>query len=96
MNDAPLRDNVAKNLKIYRKERGLTQQQLAEKAKISARYIAKIEAGTNLTLDSLDQLATALQLDPIELLVDTKTLQKTKKDSLELAMKIIKSYTDTL
>lgn len=39
--------NLGKNLKRYRIECGLTQEELAEKVGVHATYIGKIEAGKN-------------------------------------------------
>lgn len=40
-----IRQTVARNVKRYRKERGLTQERLAELEDISNTYIANIECG---------------------------------------------------
>lgn len=52
-----------------RVSRGLTQEQLAESLDVTPRYLAGIERGErNLTLDSIDSLAEALQVDNLALL----------------------------
>jgi transcriptional regulator with XRE-family HTH domain len=46
-----------------RRERGWTQEQLAERLGVSVRYLQAVEAGEeNLTIDSLTQLALRLDL----------------------------------
>lgn len=55
----------------YRKLRGYTQAQLAEKADISAGYLSQIEApgmAISISLETLLSLAEALQIPPSKLL----------------------------
>lgn len=59
---------VAKNLKFYRQQRGLTQEELASKAYTSASYISRIERMVaNPSIESLDSIAMALGISPPEL-----------------------------
>lgn len=52
-----------------REERGLTQEQLAERAEMSATYIGYIERGNNVpTLTIILQIASALGVRPAALL----------------------------
>ena len=57
-------------LKRLREARGLTQQALADKAKVTDAYIAMLETGvrTNPTIDTLKRLAKALKVPVTELL----------------------------
>lgn len=58
-------------VRTLREERGLTQDQLAERAGISATYIGFIERGDNVpTLTVILQIASALKVRPPELLRD--------------------------
>lgn len=53
---------VAKKLKVLRLERGLTQAEIAEKAKMSVNYYAKIERGeVRPSVDIYERLAKALK-----------------------------------
>jgi len=53
--------HVARRLAAARKKAGLTQEQLAEKASVSARYVQRIESGDRLPdLPVLDALRRAL------------------------------------
>jgi putative transcriptional regulator len=53
---------VAKKLKILRLERDLTQAEIAEKAKMSVNYYAKIERGeVRPSVDIYERLAKALK-----------------------------------
>ena len=63
---------IRQNIKKYREETGLTQQQLADKAGISMNYIAKIESKKmqrGFTIVVLGRIADALEID-IKLLFD--------------------------
>ena len=54
---------VAKKLKVLRLERGLTQAEIAEKAKMSVNYYAKIERGeVRPSVDIYERLAKALKV----------------------------------
>lgn len=59
------------NIRRYRHERNLTQEQLAEAAGISISHCANIEAGRNsVTLDTLKRLAGALEVTVDALLTE--------------------------
>lgn len=56
---------LANRLKEYRKEKGFTQQELADKACVSRTTIAGIESGaiSTTTTDTLLKLSNALNVD---------------------------------
>ena len=62
--------SLAVNVVRLRKQRGITQEQLAGEARISCRYLQDLEAGTeaNPSLDILRRLKTALGCSWIALL----------------------------
>ena len=63
---------IGLRIAFYRKQRGLTQKMLAEKANLSTSYLSKIESsGTDVTFSllSLYHIADALELDPYRLLM---------------------------
>lgn len=63
------RTRVAWNLRRIRVERGLSQEVLAVDADVDRTYVSGIERGSfNPTVDVLDRLATALNIDVVELL----------------------------
>ena len=65
---APIK-RVSKRLKWIRVERGLSQQALATKAKISRGYLARLEAAEqDPTLGVLERLAKALDVPVTKLL----------------------------
>lgn len=61
---------VGKNIRKYRKLKGWTQRELAEKLLLSESFIAKLESITHQTIsiDTLDQIAHILNVDIGELL----------------------------
>lgn len=60
---------VGRRLAELRTAAGLTQQELAEQAGVSLRYIQKIEAGSeNMTLRSLAQFAELLGVSLVDVL----------------------------
>ena len=62
--------HLAKNLKYYRAELGLTQAELAQKAGINRSHLASIESGSqpNTSIKTVEKLAMALKIDPLTLL----------------------------
>ncbi|KRR25266.1 XRE family transcriptional regulator [Bradyrhizobium lablabi] len=66
-----LRRLVAKNLRRLRKEGGLSQEELADRAGLNRNYIGMIEREENSpTVDALEQISNALGIDPVALLQD--------------------------
>ena len=82
---------VGERIKTYRKEKGFTQKELAEKANLSRSHIASIE-GNQYTpsLTTLTEIAVALNIDSALLISDNpESIAKpkpdlTKKDKMEI------------
>lgn len=63
-----LRARVARNLRRLRAERGLTQEEVAERADLNRNYIGMIEREENSpTVDAIERIAAALQVDAVAL-----------------------------
>lgn len=63
-----LRRIVARNLKRLRRERGLSQEELADLAGLNRNYIGMVERQENApTVDTLEALAKALHVDAVKL-----------------------------
>lgn len=61
--NAVLPRNLGKKLKRARREMGITQEELAERANLSRAYIGYIEQGKNLpALQTLEKIAKALKI----------------------------------
>ena len=64
---------VGKRISLIRKNRGMTQEQLAEKAELSNIYISHIENSRSIpSLETLMKLCSALDITPDEVLLGTK------------------------
>ncbi|MDQ6422345.1 helix-turn-helix transcriptional regulator [Paenibacillus sp. LHD-117] len=60
---------IGENIRLVRKSKGLSQEQLALRAEINASYMGQVERGEkNPTIDVLGKIASALQT-PLEQLV---------------------------
>lgn len=64
-----IREVLARNLKRYRIERGLSQEELAHRAEIDRTYISSLEREQYAaSIDVVERLATVLEVEPFELL----------------------------
>lgn len=64
---------VGKRISLIRKQNGITQEQLAEKAELSNVYISHIENSRSIpSLETLMKLCSALDITPDEVLLGTK------------------------
>lgn len=60
-----LRKTFAANVKLFRKEKNLTQAQLAEKCDIATNYMGEIEKEKKFpSVDVIEGLAAALEIQP--------------------------------
>ncbi len=65
------RERIAANLKRLRKERGWSQEFMAEAADFHRTYVSQLERCiTNISIDGLEQLALALGVDITDLLAE--------------------------
>ena len=75
---------LAYNIKKCRKTKGLTQEQLAEKAQTSTNYLSSIETGKKYpSPQMMDKLAKALDINPLELFKKESPNSQSIKRSLE-------------
>ena len=64
-----IRNLMASKIKHMRESRGLTQEQVAEKAGIDPRYYPRIERGEiNITLDKIYKIVKALKIKSSDIL----------------------------
>ncbi len=62
-----LRGIVAGNLRRLRHAKGISQEELADRADIDRNYVGKLEREENAaTVDMLEKLAVVLEIDPVE------------------------------
>lgn len=58
------RQNIGNIVRTFRKQQGLTEEQLATKAGVSRQVLRNVESGkANVTLSTLDKLGTALGVE---------------------------------
>lgn len=64
-----IRERVARNLRRLRREKSLSQEELAHRAKVNRNYVGMLEREEySASVDTLEKLASALDVDPIDLL----------------------------
>lgn len=66
VNNANIYDTVRVNIKKYRTEKGMTQQELADASYLSHGYIREIESlnmGTTFSLDAVEKIANGLNIE---------------------------------
>jgi transcriptional regulator with XRE-family HTH domain len=62
------KQQIGRQIKSLRQARALTQEQVAERTRLSVNYLSRIERGLeNPTLDTLLSVAECLQVDPQDL-----------------------------
>lgn len=89
-----IRSVIAKNVKKYRKLKGMTQEALAEAAEVSNTYIANIECGqTWLSDKTLEKISSALNID-IYLLFISDVSDKKDIDFLKKRQEMIAYLTE--
>ena len=68
-----LTKTVAENLRTLRLAKGLSQQEVASRAKITVSYVSMLERGNRSPpLETLEALAKALKVPPLQLLESTR------------------------
>lgn len=69
--EGDLQRTVGRNIRRLRRERGLSQEELAEEIGVHRTFMGGIERGErNLTLRTLERLARKLGVDPVSLLAE--------------------------
>lgn len=71
LRQALFRERIARNLRFFRGQRALSQENLADRAGIHRTHVGQLELGRrSVTLDTLVSLAQALGVDEFELLAE--------------------------
>ncbi len=77
-------NSIGKRIRYVRHGKKLTQEQVAERAEISANYLSRIENGTaRFSLDVLIQLINALDISADYLLIDVIKRKEKKNMSIQ-------------
>jgi transcriptional regulator with XRE-family HTH domain len=67
--EGDLQRTFGRNLRAYRKGRGLSQEEFADVLGVHRTYMGGIERGErNLTLKSVERIASQIKVTPLELL----------------------------
>lgn len=75
-----LREVFARNLRLWRRQRGVSQEALAADAEISREYLSALErAGYSASIDVIERLAKALQVEPSLLLERTSRVGRSTR-----------------
>lgn len=72
--------SVGNRIRALRKQRGMTQEQLAEKASLHYSYLSSMERGErNVSIESLEKVINALEINPMQIFnfADTEILEGT-------------------
>ena len=88
MNDKTFKKLIGERIKFYRKQKDLTQEQLAEALDFNTKSISLLENGHNyVALNKLPKLCSTLDIEPYQLFIfDKRNLrsENIKKDIFEL------------
>jgi transcriptional regulator with XRE-family HTH domain len=67
----PLRDILARNMRLLRAKRGLTQEALAYECVVNRTYLSAVERSErNVSIDNIARIAKGLKIEPWRLLRD--------------------------
>nr|WP_272907503.1 helix-turn-helix transcriptional regulator [Paenibacillus xylanexedens] len=85
---------IGNQIRVLRKKRGLTQDQLGEKVQLPQSYIGGIERGNkNISIETLEKLITALDIHPYEIF-ESLEVGNSEKENLLDSLKILLSKRD--
>lgn len=100
---------IGNKLLTFRKQKGLTQAEVAELAEISDRTYADIERGsTNMRMETLVSICKSLNITPNQILIDDdnslmieqeklfKQLNSCKTKERETALKLLSVYLNSI
>lgn len=98
MNENELKEILSSNIRTFRLNKGLNQQELSEKAGITDKFISIIETGRGLcSLEKLSSIANALDVEPYELLLPSnKTISYDSRKTKELMRQLHKNLDDAV
>ena len=90
---------ICANIRDVRKNKGLPQEELAEKCSLHTSYLAGVERGErNITIQTLEKIAQGLEISPVDLLkveqlnIDDQYFNKQGK--LQLLMNIANEFSE--
>lgn len=85
-----LSKRVGTNIRAIRKSQKLTIDELAEKCDFQAPYLSDVERGErNITLQTLNKILDALNVDPGSVLIPDQNNSEAKTDAKEELLKLL-------
>ena len=76
MKSIHLQNYIGHRVRFFRKKKGLSQQNLSEKAGVGIDYISNLETkGSNIKIDTLEKICWGLIFPPLTFLKVTSALQ---------------------
>jgi transcriptional regulator with XRE-family HTH domain len=85
--EGDLQRAVGRNLRAYRRARGLSQEAFAEVVGVHRTYMGGLERGErNLTLRSVERLAARLELAPLQLFQPTPAVEASWSPSVDVVV----------
>ncbi len=79
MNDKTFKKLIGERIKFYRKQKDLTQEQLAEALDFNTKSISLLENGHNyVALNKLPKLCSTLDIEPYQLFILIKEIYAAK------------------
>ncbi|MBR3812727.1 MAG: helix-turn-helix transcriptional regulator [Spirochaetaceae bacterium] len=90
MTEADIRNNLSRNIKIFRSIQKISQAELAEKAEISIPFLSQIECGNKFPSPAiLAKLADALKISVADLFAEKDAVKKEDYKFMIDAMKAV-------
>lgn len=75
-----IREIFATNLRLRRREAGLSQEELAHRSEVDRTYVSALERGVySATIDMVDKLANVLGVEAADLLAKPAKAKRTKQ-----------------
>ena len=90
-----LAENLGARIRFYRKQKGISQEKLAELCKLHPSYVGQIERGEkNITVDILHRLSLGLNIPMARLLQDVDTMDTADSHSLSEILELLLRLSD--
>ncbi|MCI5510014.1 MAG: helix-turn-helix domain-containing protein [Eubacterium sp.] len=84
---------TSKKIKMYRLQKQITQEELAEATNLSSSYISQVESGKKMMgRVGLEKVATALDVSMVDLLDDNVASKNTKKNQIMIEVSDCDEY----
>jgi XRE family transcriptional regulator, regulator of sulfur utilization len=90
-----VRRNLGERLRTVRKQRGLSQERLGERAGLSGKFVGEVERGEkSISVDSLYRIAVALEI-PLRDLTNVSTARPGQRPDVEQLLALVGAVRST-